>query len=254
MSIEIARRGHVALIEMRHGKANLMDLEFCSELTARLSECEEAGALVITGYGGIFSAGVDLKRVVDGGASYVSAFLPELAQVFESVFACPKPVIAAVNGHAIAGGCVLACAADQRVMAAGNGRIGIPELLVGVPFPTVALEIIRAVAPRGHDDLDSLIWSGRTLLPEAAESCGLVNRVVRDDALLSDALELAASLAARPAAAFALTKRQLRAPAMARIADGKARFDRTVEDLWCADSTLDAIRGYIERTLKKSAG
>jgi enoyl-CoA hydratase len=254
VSIEVARRGPIALIEMRHGKANAMDLAFCSELTARLHECQEAGAIVITGQGGIFSAGVDLKSVVDGGASYVRAFLPELARVFEAVFACPKPVIAAVNGHAIAGGCILACAADQRLMVSGEGRIGIPELLVGVPFPTVALEIVRAVAPRGHDDLDSLIWSGRTLLPEGAEACGLVNRVVQGGVLLSDAFELAESLAARAAAAFALTKRQLRAPAMARIADGRARFDPTVVDLWCAHSTLDAIRGYVERTLKKPAG
>ena len=68
----------------------------------------------------MFSAGVDLLRVVDGGAAYVRTFLPAFRRVFETLFDYPKPVVAAVNGHAIAGGCVLACAADYRVMAAGD--------------------------------------------------------------------------------------------------------------------------------------
>ena len=86
--------------------------------------CEESPstrALVLTGSGAMFSAGVDLLRVVAGGADYVRVFLPAINRMFQALFAFPKPVVAAVNGHAIAGGCIMVCAADWRLMARETG-------------------------------------------------------------------------------------------------------------------------------------
>src|SRR5437764_1288972 len=147
--IELTEHGRVAVLTMTHGKANALDLEFCRALTAQLDACRQSSlrALVITGGGRMFSAGVDLPRIVDEGAPYVRAFLPAVNKAFETLFSFPRPVVAAVNGHAIAGGCVMACAADSRLMARADARIGIPELLVGVPFPVVPLEIMRFAAP-----------------------------------------------------------------------------------------------------------
>jgi enoyl-CoA hydratase len=248
--IDLVRRGRLAVLEIRHGKANAIDLEFCEALGRRLEDARESGvaAVVITGEGRMFSAGVDLLRVVDGGAPYVRAFLPAFRSVFETLFDYPMPVVAAVNGHAIAGGCVLACAADYRLMAAGTARIGVPELLVGVPFPTVAFETVRSA---GSSRLRHLIFTGRTLLPEEALAAGMVDSVVGPETLFDEAVRTAGQLADRPLAAFVLTKRQFRAAAMARIAANRETVDREVEDLWCADSTLRTIRSYVERTLKK---
>src|SRR4051812_6094777 len=106
-----------------------------------------AGAIVLTGAGRAFSAGVDLRRIVEGGVPYAEEFLPALSDAFLAVFDCPRPVVAAINGHALAGGCVIAAAADLRLMS--GGTIGLTELLVGVQFPTVPLEIARhAFGPR----------------------------------------------------------------------------------------------------------
>src|SRR5712692_1105698 len=139
--IELTDRGTVTVLKMVHGKANALDLELCEALTSQLDDCRRSsiGALVLTGTGRMFSAGVDLPRIVDGGPAYVRAFLPSINRMFQTLFSFPKPVVAAINGHAIAGGCVMACAADVRLMAREPGRIGIPELLVGVPFPVVPL-------------------------------------------------------------------------------------------------------------------
>ena len=82
-------------------------------------------------------------------------------RMFQALFAFPKPVVAAVNGHAIAGGCILVCAADWRLMAREPGRIGIPELLVGVPFPVVPLEIMRFATQASQ--LQALAYRGLTL-------------------------------------------------------------------------------------------
>ena len=92
--------------------------------------------------------------------------LPTLHKLYDEVFFWPKPVVAAINGHAIAGGCVLALCADHRIMANDGGRIGVTELLVGVPFPALAFEIMRHASPPYF--LTETILSGATFLPEAA--------------------------------------------------------------------------------------
>jgi enoyl-CoA hydratase len=246
----LEQRGQVAILRMAHGKASALDLEFCDALTRQLDECRRSAsaALVLTGTGTIFSAGVDLLRVVDGGAAYVRAFLPAVSQTFETLFTFPKPVVAAVNGHAIAGGCVMACASDVRLMAHGPGRIGIPELLVGVPFPVVPLEIMRFAAAPQH--LQSLAYRGVTLSAEEAVAHGLIDEAVEGDRLLDAAVAMAERLAALPPAVFATTKNQIRALALQRIREG-AQYDAAVTQIWESAETLDAIRGYVERTFKK---
>ena len=109
---------------------------------------------MLTGTAGIFSAGVDLFKLVKGGPDYVAHFLPSLDYMLEALFMFPAPVVAAVNGHAIAGGCILACACNRRLMTTGAARIGVPELKVGVPFPPLVVEIMRAaVAPPYFNEL-----------------------------------------------------------------------------------------------------
>src|SRR5438046_1457491 len=112
--MDVSEQDGVAILRMAHGKANAMDAEFCDALTARFAEHRQSSsqAIVMLGSGRIFSAGVDLLRLLDGGAPYIRTFLPKLTTMLTAVFSHPRPVVAAINGHAIAGGCVLACAAD----------------------------------------------------------------------------------------------------------------------------------------------
>jgi enoyl-CoA hydratase/carnithine racemase len=248
--IDLTTRGRIAVLRITHGKANALDLELCTALTARLEEYRQspAGALVITGTGRFFSAGVDLVRVTTEGAAYVRAFLPALNRALETLFSLLKPVVAAVNGHAIAGGCIIACAADYRLMARQTGRIGIPELLVGVPFPVVPLEIMRFAVGPPH--LQAMIARGATFAPEEALQHGVVDAVADQDRLEDEAVAAAESLAAIPAPAFALTKRLLREPVLERIHVGAA-LDASVQDAWASPEILEAVRGYVERTLGK---
>lgn len=249
--IDLTHRGSVTVLRMAHGKANALDLEFCEALTSQLTVCERSPstrALVLTGSGAMFSAGVDLLRVVDGGADYLRVFLPAMNRMFQTLFAFPKPVVAAVNGHAIAGGCIMVCAADWRLMAREPGRIGIPELLVGVPFPVVPLEIMRFATHSSQ--LQSLAYRGLTLAAADAREYGLVDSVTDADRVLDEAIAIAESVAALPAEAFALTKAQLREPALQRMQAG-ASTDATVQGVWASAATLGAIRGYVARTFKK---
>ena len=248
--IEVTRRGAVTILRMAHGKVNALDVELCDGLTAQLLECaqSDAGALVVTGAGKIFSAGVDLVRLLKGGAEYVRAFLPALNRMCATLFDFEKPVVAAVNGHAIAGGCIIACAADYKMMTREPAHIGVPELLVGVPFPVEPLEVMRFAAP-AHQ-LQSMIFRGVVFTPDLALQHGLIDEVVDADRLVDAAVSVAESLAAIPPAAFALTKRQLRAPALQRMRAG-AELDAAVEDAWASPEVLRAIGDYVARTLKR---
>ncbi len=245
--IEASELDGVVLLRLADGKANAMSLEFCQTLTVRLQEAGHAPAVVLTGSGHIFSAGVDLLRLLEGGAPYIRAFLPALGTMFMTVFSHPRPVVAAINGHAVAGGCVLACATDKRIMARDAGRIGVTELVVGVPFPPVAMEIMRAAtAPQYFEDA---LFGGATYAPAEAVARGLVHEVVDPQALIDRAVAAAKSLAALSPPAFALTKRQTRGPALERIAG--ADVDAAVAQIWTAPETLARIRDYVSRVLRK---
>ena len=240
----------VVTLQFQHGKANALDLELCRALASELESLHDASALILTGTGSIFSAGVDLFRVVNEGPSYVRAFFPALADMIRTLFTFPRPVIAAANGHAIAGGCIMVLAADYRLMADGKGRIGVPELLVGVPFPAFALEAVRYAVPACAQ---SLILTGKTLTPADALDCGLIDEILEPASLLMRAAEVAAQMSAIPRATFLLTKQQLRAPAVDRADRLGVAIDPAALEIWASESTRTQIRAYLERTVRKSA-
>jgi enoyl-CoA hydratase len=249
MSVVPTQIDGIDTLRIEHGKANALDLELCRDLDAALAEVEaREGPLVFTGTGSMFSAGVDLFRVVDGGRGYIELFLPALSNLFLRLFMMPRPVVAAVNGHAIAGGCILACACDYRVMGEGTGRIGLPELAVGVPFPASAIELLRSVIDPAR--LHEFLLMGRTYDAREAAAAGLVNEVVPGESVLERAVAVARDLGARPAASYRITKQFLRGPAAERIR--AAERDRAeLIDAWAAPATLEAVRAYLARTLKR---
>src|SRR5207237_10047754 len=168
-------------------------------LRAELAELTESDtALVLVGTGSAFSAGVDLFRILDGGDDYVARFIPALSGAFDDLFAYRRPVVAAVNGHAIAGGCVIAACADYRLMAEGRGRIGVPEQLVGVAFPAIALAAVRYAT--GDVGVADLVNSGGTYLAAEAQRRGLGGEGVPEAARLDRAAARADQRRAAPAA------------------------------------------------------
>lgn len=237
----------VRILRLAYGKANLLDIELLGALDEHLmAAAKEADAVVLTGSGHIFSAGVDLFRVLDGGKPYLSQFLPALSATIERLFTFPKPMVAAVNGHAIAGGCVLACACDVRI-GTDSGRIGVPELKVGVPFPTEILEIVRYTV--GESLLRELVLAGETYSGQEALARGLFDRLVDAAELIDGAVLEARALASIGAWNFDFTKRQLRHAVLATIREQRAESDQEILDQWSEPATAQRIRDYLDRTL-----
>jgi enoyl-CoA hydratase len=239
-----------AVVRLAHGKVSALDIEFCDALSQELNRLASSStpAVILTGTGSAFSAGVDLFRVLDGGRAYLHRFLPAMETLFRTLLTFPRPLIAAVNGHAIAGGCIIAATSDHRLMADTNGRIGIPELLVGVPFPTLPFEIVRARVSRAQ--FRALVLGGKTVLPSEAVTLGLIDEVVPAGELLPRALETAERLMQIPSIAFALTKRAFVEPILARVDAGRS-FNDEVLSAWESPAVQDRMRLYVERTVAK---
>ena len=237
----------VAVVRLAHGKVNALDVELLREIVRVFDDLARSGhpAVVLTGAGRSFSAGVDLWRVIDGGAEQVDAFLTALCDAFLAVFTLGKPVVAAVNGHAIAGGAVLACAADHRMMTDSGGRIGVTELLVGVPFPPAALEIVRFAL--GETRARTAVLTGRTFEPTEALEAGFVDELVPGPALPRAAVAAARRLAAAvPADTFRLTKEQLRLPVHERLARHRPIYDARARDIWVAAVEDGRLRRFMQ--------
>lgn len=246
--LRLEERDGVTVVRMEHGAVNAMDTEFCRALATTFTELGSGGhrAVVVTGNGRAFSAGVDLRRLLADAADYVEEFIPALIDGFEAVFGCPIPVVAAIEGPAIAGGCIVACAADERLLAAERGRIGVTEVLVGVPFPPTPLEIVRFAV--GGAWTNELVLTGTIHGGEEALRRRLVDAVVPDDEVLDRALAAARRLAAIPPATFRLTKELLRAPTAERIAAHRARFDDGVRAAWASPEVRAAVEDFAART------
>ncbi len=239
----------VTIVRMRHGRANALDVELCRALRAFFQEAgrDPTGSVILTAEGGIFSAGVDLRRILEGEALYVRDLLPALHEMCDAIFSFPHPLVAAINGHAMAGGCILACMADIRIMAKGPGRIGVPELTVGVPFPPGPLEIMRFVLPSQH--LSRVMIGGTTHDPEEAREFGLVDEVAPPEQLIDRAVAAARRLGSLHPATFSLTKLQLRAPTLERMrAAHDTNIQQLVEEIWATPEAIQRIREHVERT------
>jgi enoyl-CoA hydratase len=240
--IEIGAVGAVRVLTLSSGRVNALDVELLEELTGALRELQRSGAaaLVVTGAGSVFSAGVDLNRVVEGGVGYTDRLIPALSEAFEALFCYPAPTVAAINGAAIAGGCVLACACDRRVISA-EAQIGVSEVRVGVPFPVAALEVMRYAC---GDRAEGALLGGRVYRGAEAIANGLAHRIVAED-LVDAAVAEASDLGDIPIDAYHHTKAQLRAPALARMR-AAGDIDGEVRRLWGADQTQRRIAAYLE--------
>lgn len=249
MVIELDVVDRIGVVRLAHGKVNALDLELCRAIARTMRDLDggDVRGLVLTGSGKAFSAGVDLKRVVAGGAAYVAEFVPALVAAFRAVFDVGKPVVAAIGGHAIAGGFVLAAACDHRITS--GGTIGLPELRVGVPFPDAALEVVRYAL--GPVAARRVVLDAANRGPADALALGLVDELCEPDALRARAIAAAAELCDRvPADTFRHTKAQLHREIDERL---DRATDVAVVELWTKAATDGRIQAFLDRTVGRSA-
>jgi enoyl-CoA hydratase len=201
---------------------NAMNVELLAELGAALEAlaADPPAAVVLAGREGCFSAGADLKAVPGYGPREHELMVRGINRMAIAAYGLGCPAVAALTGHAIAGGMVLALCFDYLV-ASSAGRYGLTEIKVGVPYPQAAIALVAAeLTPAARRRL-----ALRSRLTDAAEchALGVVDEVLEPGAVLGRAVELAGELAAMPADVYTATKRDLRRGPLAEMIAGAAR-------------------------------
>ena len=205
----------VAVLAYDDGKANAVGHSFLDALNEGLDRAgKEARAVLLTGRDGVFSAGFDLKEIQQG-ADAAAALVGRGAELMLRLFSFPLPVVAAASGHAIAAGAFLLLAADTRIGAAGDFRIGLNETAIGMTLPVFALELSRERLSKRHQT--SAFIQAQLYDPEGAKQAGFLDEVAPPAMLMQSALARAAALGELPAQAYAANKIILRQAAISAI-------------------------------------
>jgi enoyl-CoA hydratase len=214
--IEAEDRDGIRILRLSRPPVNALDLELAG---ATHQAVEAAGldagctGIVLTGLPGVFSAGIDTRRVPAYGAEQRAAMLRTINRTMLALYGFPKPAVAAVSGHALGGAFVLMLACDTRLAARGDFRLGLTEAEAGIPYPAGPLAVVGAeLTPVQRR---TLALGSLTAAPESALFQGIIDRVVEPAALVEAACAEAKRLRSLPA--FARVKQQLRAATLEKL-------------------------------------
>lgn len=245
----VERRGATNVLRLDDGKVNAMGPAFVESFTKAWAEASGEGrAVVLVGNAKAFSAGLDLKTLPTLPPEGLRTFARGFLDMFAGVLAYERPVVAAVDGPALAGGAVLALSSDF-VLAGPRARLGLTEVPVGVPFPAPIVRLAEARLPNAEHA--HAVLRGLTREAEAAVGSGWATAFHASDELEARAVALADELAALPRTAFASAKRARNGP----HADALARFSReeaaSWADLVASPTTMQEILEGFQRLTRK---
>jgi enoyl-CoA hydratase/carnithine racemase len=241
--VHVSKDGEIATVTLNRGKVNALNEPMVEEITKSFEDLEtdnEVKSIVFTGSGKFFSFGFDVPEFLSYPKSDFIRYLEKFSNLYTYVFRLPKPIVAALNGHTIAGGCMLATACDLRLMVTGKARISLNEITFGAPVFAGCLEMLRYCV--GSRNAQSIVYSGAMYSAEQALQLGLVDRVSSEDDLAEDARKVAQELAQKDSSAFRCTKHLLRKPVAEQMI--KREKDAILEfvDIWYSEQTWENLK------------
>ncbi len=228
----------IAEVRLERGKVNALNEQVVDELSRcfrDLAADSSAQAILLTGSGKFFSFGFDVPEFMEAPKEAFARYLEKFTALYRDLFAHPKPVVAAINGHAVAGGCMLATACDARVMASENAKIGLNEIGFGSSLFAGSLALVRFWI--GERRAQDVVYSGALYPAEQALVLGLVDAIVPGVTLLDEARRRLHELADKPPAAFRSIKLLLRQPVLEEMQRREAASIREFVEIWYSAET-----------------
>ncbi len=228
----------IAILTLNRGKVNALNNAVVDELRDQLKTVEADStvtSVILTGQGSFFSFGFDIPEFLSFDKEAFTAYLTNFTSLYTYLFLYPKPVVAALNGHTIAGGCMLALACDSRMMAAGKGKISLNEIAFGASVFAGSTEMLRFLV--GSATAADLLYSGAMYTADQAKELGLVQQVIAKDNLMTEATRTVSALGAKYPPAFAGIKSLLRKPVAEEMVQREKRSIREFVDIWYSDAT-----------------
>jgi enoyl-CoA hydratase len=254
MPIQVAPAGSARLVRLDLPRGNAIGRALLTEFGRTLDALQAEGSppLVLTGVRQVFCVGLDLVEAFDLGRPEFETFVDDFEALFLRLFTWPAPTAAAVNGHAIAGGGILALACDRRFLVGGATSFGLNEVRLGIPFPPVALEIARHAAPAASHV--PLLLEGRRFPAEEALALGLVHRLVdHPERAVAEAVAWAEEAAQVPRRAWGLVKGDLLDPALRAVREEGDHVRARFVDAWFAPDARRRVAEVRDALLARRA-
>jgi enoyl-CoA hydratase/carnithine racemase len=241
--IHVSKDGEIATVTLNRGKVNALNEPMVEEITKTFENVaidNEIKSIIFTGSGKFFSFGFDIPEFLSYPKNDFIRYLEKFTKLYTDIFLFPKPVVAALNGHTIAGGCMLATACDLRLMVTGKAKISLNEITFGVPVLAGSVEMLRYCV--GSRNAQSLLYSGAMYSAEEAFQLGLVDRITSEDALAEDARKVAQELAQKDGSAFRCIKHLLRKAVAEEMI--KREKDAILEfaDIWYSEQSWEKLK------------
>lgn len=241
--VTIERNDSSAVVVLARGKVNAIDRQVLAELSSAFTQIERDDtftSIVLTGRGKFFSFGLDVPALYDLSPEEFTNFLTSLCGLCTHLFLLPKPIVAAVNGHAVAGGCMLLLPCDARIAADQPMSIGLTEVALGASLFASTAEMLRYLV--SNQSAERMLLTGKTFDGLGARQIGLIDEVVEPSALLPSAISRAGELAQHYGPGYKSLRRLIRQP----IADRwESREAKSIEDfvrIWYSPDTRAKTR------------
>jgi len=241
--VRIDRSAELGIVTLDRGKVNALNHPTVRELSEcfdRLAQDESVRGVILTGAGKFFSFGFDIPEFLGFTKESFVDYLTSFTDFYTQLFLFPKPVVAAVNGHAVAGGCMIATACDVRIMAAGKGKISLNEITFGASVFAGCVAMLKHYV--GGRNAERILFSGDMYDAEEARRLGLVEEVAPPEDLMARAEEQARRLAAADSVAFASIKRLIRGPIADEMRRREADSVREFADIWYSEATWKRLQ------------
>jgi len=252
MSLELIRAEYhdqVAILRLNRGVTNALNLQLVHELAESLQRVRDDPALrgLVLGSSNdkFFSIGFDIPQLFELARNDFTSFYRAFNRVCLDLYTLPKPTIAAVTGHAIAGGCILALCCDYRFIAQGRKLMGLNEIHLGVPVPYLADCILGQIV--GARDAREITYKGEFHLPEALLQMGMVDGVLPLDQVMQEAVKQAELLGASPHEAFRMVKHNRVESVAARIQEHIAEKELFFIECWYSNEARERLREALEK-------
>jgi enoyl-CoA hydratase/carnithine racemase len=247
--ISVEKRGKIALVWLDRSVTNAINMNCVKALSAIIerleSDPEVAGIVLSSSSANFFSIGFDIPELFDLSREEFGAFYGAVNQMCLDLYALPKPTVAAITGHAIAGGCILALCCDYRFIANGRKLIGLNEVKLGVPVPYPADRMLRELA--GMRPAREIMEAGEFYEPEQALALGLVDRVLPLERVVEEAVEMAAELGSLPGMAYGMIKGNRVETILEEVVRRGAEKERVFIERWYSEDT----RLRLQEAMKK---
>lgn len=243
--------GNVRELRLARPPVNALDPTLMIALREALDEGAKAsGALVLSGRPGMFSAGLDVPRLLQLERQEMVEVWENFIGLMHTIASCDVPVVCAITGHSPAGGTVLAIFSDYRIMADGKYTIGLNEVAVGLPVPPVVVDAYARLV--GDARAERLLSLAALISPQEALEVGLVDAVLPVEEVVPKAIEEAARLAAFPPLAQRETRHYARHALLARFAElQRAGLGEQLAQVWFREETQTAMRALVARLAKR---